>query len=56
MPSFMWAIFAIATCRLILRIEAAKGKSPYLAGVQVWRPSLEGFELKMTRGRSYEGA
>lgn len=51
----MWAIFAIATCRLILRIEATKGESPYLAGVQVWRPSLEGFELKMPKGRSRRG-
>lgn len=53
---FMWAIFAIAVCRLILRIESVKHQSgPYSQGVQVWRPSTEGFELKVASEYSDAG-
>lgn len=53
----MWAIFAIAICRLILGIEAGNEKAAQPIGVQVWRPSTEGFELvKVANDRGSSGS
>ena len=51
----MWAIIAISVCRLILRAEARDAQAAR-AGVQLWMPETERFELKAVNRRSMEDA